>query len=236
MKTARWRSSMKPAPLSSLLALALTVLAPGLSYGGEIDIHYTDLGKKLTLTATQNGNEIGNPTCFATGCSLLIEGADAVDFPQIALLVAGVESVPAALLLKTVLTDLVHYSSSNYLKGDPAEACDGDLSLCSADVSLEFFASPYGFILTGNNSPSFQQAPADGVEHEITVYFENQALASHTVVGLPPAAIHVFIKADGANLVDEPATDILVGVGLAGVVLMRLRRRTSNRGGAAARA
>ena len=96
----------------------------------------------------------------------MIEGAEAVDFPQIALLVAGVESVPAALLLKTVLTDLVHYSSSNYLKGDPAEACDGDLSLCSADVSLEFFASPYGFILTGNNSPSFQQAPADGVEHE----------------------------------------------------------------------
>ena len=52
-------------PLSSLLALALTVLAPGLSYGGEIDIHYTDLGKKLELTATQqNGNEIGNPTCL----------------------------------------------------------------------------------------------------------------------------------------------------------------------------
>ena len=44
MKTVRWRSSMKRAPFSSLLALALTVLAPGLSYGGEIDIQ-SELGR-----------------------------------------------------------------------------------------------------------------------------------------------------------------------------------------------
>ena len=224
MKTLWGARTKEPAPFSSLLVLSLTVLVSSLSYGGEIDIHYTNLGGKLTLTATQGGNPVDNPMCSATGCSLLIEGAEAVDFPQ-DFLVAGVELFDPSLLQPRIFTDLVHYSVENYMRTDPSASCGDDLTQCLADVSVEFFAYPFNFILNTDNSPVFTQPLADGLEHELTSYFENPALNNNIVVGLPPAAIHVFVTADGVNVVPEPTTVLLLGPSLAGLVLWRLRKK-----------
>ena len=209
----------------SVLALSLPVLFPSPSYGGEIDVVYKNLGGTLTLTATQGGNALGNPQCSATGCSLFIKDAAAEDFPA-QFLVAGVELLNPGFLNPRTFSDLVHYSVENFLKSDPLSACRGDLKECSADISLEFFAYPFGFIPAVGNSPTFTQPFADGLEHELTVFFEDPSIDFPTpVVGLPPAAIHVFVTADGMNAVPEPTTALLLGPGLAGLALWRLRKK-----------
>jgi len=218
----------KHSGLLSLLAVALVAILPRISYGGEINIAYTNLGGKLTLTALQGGMPVGDPTCSARSCTVEL-GADgglaAVDFP-VEFLVAGVESVGSAQTGAPLFTDLVHYSATHWLKGPPNNPlrgpCEDKPADCWALVELEFFAYPYDFNPTAGNSPSFQQPLADGLEHDLTSYFENQALNTGIVVGLPPAAIHVSATSDGTNAaVPEPSTTALIASGL----LLLVRRR-----------
>jgi hypothetical protein len=215
-----------------ILALMVTILASTASNGGEIDIHYTNLNGTLTLTAVQNGNSVGDPTCTTTMCSLYIEGLPAVDFPP-QYLYAGVEIEDPGFVNPRTFSDLVYYTASApYLNGMPLDPCEGNLAQCSADVQLEFFAYPFDFPLLGN-TPTFLQPYADGMEHELTSLFEDPRINfPNTVVGLPAAAIHVFVTSDGANVVPEPAT-ALMGICLAGCAIMSplMRKRKAKKSG-----
>jgi hypothetical protein len=205
-----------PHLLTILIVSFVLLLSAGLSYGSEIDIYYTDLGGKLTLTATQGGNLVGDPSCDANTCSLSLEGLFGGDFPTEDL-VAAVESVASlqAGIVPPVFTDVVTYSAVDY--EDPAGQCNAHDPTNCADISLDFYAEPFSASL---QTPVFQQPPADGIEHEMSPFFENLALSNNIVVGLPPAAIHVFVTADGAN-VPEPPSGLLAGSVLLGLCFLR---------------
>jgi hypothetical protein len=209
------------------LMLVLGICSATATRAGEINIYYKNLNGTLTLTSDQNGAEIGDPFCTATKCSIFIEELPAVDFPP-QFLVAGVEIVDPGFVHPRTFTDLVHYSASNYLKTDKFSPCEDDPDECLADISLEFYANPFPFGLV-DNSPTFQQPFADGMEHELTALFENPAINFPSpIVGLPAAAIHVFVQADGKNVaVPEPAALLLLCLGSIGG-LFRTRQTLSN--------
>jgi hypothetical protein len=206
------------------LSFLLTCLVASPSHGGEIYIFYTNLKGELSLTATQDGNPIGDALCSPTECSLIIERLPAQDFPQ-EFLVAGVELYDPVLLKPRVFTDLVHYSVEHYLTSDPSQPCGQDPEQCLADIWVEFFAYPFAFLVTTDTSPVFAQPLANGLEQELTAYFENPSLNRNRVVGLPPAAIHVFVTADGKAAIPEPVSPWLATVGVTAALWRRRRSK-----------
>jgi hypothetical protein len=214
------------ARVRTLVLFALAALGSSLVYGGEINIFYKDLNGQLSLTTEQGGVEVGGPSCDqkARTCSLFLDHQFGDDFPAQDL-IAGVEQLYSQQqgFFPSVFTDLVTYHAVNF-EGEAGDMCDpqNNEPLDCADITITFYSAPFDALLS---TPVFQQPPADGIEHELSQYFENHALNNNIVVGLPPAAIHVFVTADGVNVpTPEPSTVSLFGSG-APILAFLLRRR-----------
>lgn len=201
--------------MNSLLSLGLyaMVLAPMPSRAGEIDIYYKDLKGVVSLTGTQ-GNAQLNTFCATLTCDVQIDNLLPADFPNQSL-IAGVEWIGNGTMVPVIFSDLVHYHVFTHEPNDDLTFCDPAFSdFCESLVTVDFSAYPDESI---SLHPLSQQPLSDGVQHELTSYFEDPNNRNRQV-GLPPSAIHVFVTSDGAN-VPEPAS---IATGLCGFLLLGL--------------
>jgi len=189
-----------------LIVSALAFLA-SLAHAGEINIYFKDLNGILSLTTEQGGVEVGTPFCnqATKTCSMFLDQQFSDDFPA-QTLIAGIEQLYSQHqgLFPAVFTALVKYDAINYEGEMGVDNCNDEEPLDCADIDIHFYGSPFDVLL---DTPIMQQPPADGIEHELSTYFEDHSLNTNFVVGLPPAAIHIFVTADGAAVpTPEPST------------------------------